>query len=138
VTDKLDELKQAAEAVLSHKVHSLEAGDDWRRFSRLADAATVLTLIRAAEERDRYLLELQGLYEAFQGSGHSPKNPREAAQAIGQLHDGAEERDALLRVVEAAQNGAGVPPAVGGATPRPPLRETPGGSGGIWARKAGA
>jgi hypothetical protein len=31
--------------------------------------------------------EVRGLYSAFEGSGHSPKNPREAKQAIGQMHD---------------------------------------------------
>jgi hypothetical protein len=44
--------------------------------------------LRAAESlATTQLTELQGLYAAFYGSGHSPKNPREAAQAIGQMHD---------------------------------------------------
>jgi nitrogen-specific signal transduction histidine kinase len=71
-------------------------------FIAALDPQTVLVLIRAAEERDRYLTELQGLYEAFRGSGHSPKNPREAAQAIGQLHDGEEERELLNLCIKEA------------------------------------
>ncbi len=40
------------------------------------------------------LREIQQLYEAFSGSGHSPKNPREAAQAIGQMAEAESDRDA--------------------------------------------
>lgn len=36
----------------------------------------------AEAERERQLLELQQLYAAFDGSGHAPKNPREARLAI--------------------------------------------------------
>lgn len=39
------------------------------------------------EQPDRWLTECQQLYAAFEGSGHSPKNPREAKQAIGHLVD---------------------------------------------------
>lgn len=46
---------------------------------------------KAESELARQLTELQGLYAAFQGSGHSPKNSREAAQAIGQMHDAESE-----------------------------------------------
>jgi hypothetical protein len=48
-------------------------------------------LMRAQCELATQLTELQGLYAAFEGSGHSPKNPREAAQAIGQMHDAESE-----------------------------------------------
>lgn len=57
--------------------------------SELEAARAELELARA---------EVQGLYEAFRGSGHSPKNPREAAQAIGQLRD-AEVEGELARAV---------------------------------------
>jgi hypothetical protein len=41
--------------------------------------------VELQKEAARQLHELQQLYAAFKGSGHSPKNPREAAQAIGQM-----------------------------------------------------
>jgi hypothetical protein len=54
-------------------------------------------------ERDKWLTECQKLYAAFKGSGHAPKNPREAAQAIsGFVADMSEltrERDELKAAV---------------------------------------
>ncbi len=61
------------------------AGLHWLRLEKLE-------LYRQQQEQSEreaalQLLEIQGLYAAFRGSGHSPKNPREAAQAIMQLWD---------------------------------------------------
>jgi hypothetical protein len=57
-------------------------GTDYDRLVALARSAS------AAKARlDLQLTELQQLYAAFKGSCHSPKNPREAAQAIGQMRD---------------------------------------------------
>lgn len=56
---------------------------------------------KAESELARQLTELQGMYAAFDGSGHAPKNAREAAQAIGQMHDAeAELAVERARVVE--------------------------------------
>ncbi len=55
----------------------------------------------ASEQLD----ELRGLYAAFQGSGHSPKNPREATQAIGQMHDAESELvEAKAQLKETAEH----------------------------------
>jgi hypothetical protein len=49
------------------------------------------------------LRELQQLYAAFEGSGHRPKNPREAAQAIGQMADSGREMMALADELNTAR-----------------------------------
>lgn len=43
--------------------------------------------------------ELQQLYAAFEGSGHSPKNPREAAQAIATMADYGRELASLRALI---------------------------------------
>lgn len=58
------------------------AGREWP-----ASASQVAQALADFEQRgrDQAKAELQLMYAAFEGSGHSPKNPREAAQAIAQM-----------------------------------------------------
>lgn len=111
-TDVLANLKQESEAAselmreADNYRASLESVKEDRRVQRVAKANAEIALAEcqaqfeaAQAELATQLTELQGLYAAFQGSGHSPKNPREAAQAIGQMvHD-----DEWRHLLEAAE-----------------------------------
>jgi hypothetical protein len=83
-------------AAMTRAMHAESSAHDLLDKLRLAEERVSLADGIAASR----LAELQQLYAAFEGSGHSPKNPREAAQAIGQMHDAEAELAAALRLAE--------------------------------------
>jgi hypothetical protein len=67
----------------------------------VVEDSSALGQVRAELEAVR--LELQQMYAAFQGSSHSPKNPREAAQAVEQVSGDGHEQAGLELARELAE-----------------------------------